>query len=92
MLPIVTHPQPSPSPSPRRAVGLRAVHRTPEPTRVPGCVTLGFLEVLQAPCPSHLAGLEQGQGCQLEMKRRWSLGWGWESGVCDPPGSGKSGV
>ena len=38
-------------PLPWRVVGLWAVHRTPEPTRVPGCGTLGFLEMLQAPVP-----------------------------------------
>lgn len=80
---------PNPPPiSPRRAVGLRTTHRTAEPARVPGCGTLGFLEVLRAPVPLPSAWPGAGPGPPAGEEKTLGSGWGWESGLCHPPAVG----
>lgn len=92
MLP--SHHQPHPSPtSSRIPEGLKTIHTTPEPARVLGVGLWGSLKGCRPPVPpSHLVGLEQGQGCLLEMKRPGAPEWGWESEVCHPPDSEMSRV
>lgn len=68
MPPLVTSPNPSPSSSGSQSEGGRFTERQ----GLPGCLGVGLwgsLKCCRPQCPSHLAGLEQGQGCLLEMKR-----------------------